>query len=401
MAMSLPLPPGTGAWPAVAMVVAAGIAASLQVGKTLIAAPMLQAGLGLDLGGIGWLAGIFALLGLVGGIPAGAFITRFGDRRILLLGLGAVAAGSGLGALAARYGMLMGSRFVEGLGFLMITVAGPAILNRISPPERRDIAFALWSCFMPAGMAIAMLAGPFFSSWRNVWWSGAAIAGLAGLAVLAVVPSGQRGGAVAARLLARDALSVLAAGGPRLLALCFALYSLMFFALFSFLPVLLMQHIGLSYAAAGWFSALATASNIIGNLAAGYLLSRGAGRALLIAGACLVMGIAAPCVFLQLLPDGATLLLCVLFSAVGGLIPATLLSSAPIMAPSARLAPIAVGLTMQGSSLGQVVGPVAVGGLIDAYGWGAAGLLVILAAIAAIAAALALGRVGRRMPSRR
>lgn len=254
---------------------------------------------------------------------------------------------------------------------------------------------------MPAGMAIAMLAGPFFSSWRNVWWSGAAIAGLAGLAVLAVVPSGQRGGAVAARLLARDALSVLAAGGPRLLALCFALYSLMFFALFSFLPVLLMQHMGLSYAAAGWFSALATASNIIGNLAAGYLLSRGAGRALLIAGACLVMGIAAPCVFLQLLPDGATLLVCVLFSAVGGLIPATLLSSAPIMAPSARLAPIAVGLTMQGSSLGQVVGPVAVGGLIDAYGWGAAGLLIILAAIAAIASALALGRVGRRMPSQR
>ncbi|MFC2252704.1 hypothetical protein ACETRX_23910 [Labrys portucalensis] len=53
MAPPLLLPRSTTAWPAVAAVVASGIAASLQVGKTLIAAPMLQADLGLGLGAIG------------------------------------------------------------------------------------------------------------------------------------------------------------------------------------------------------------------------------------------------------------------------------------------------------------------------------------------------------------
>lgn len=392
MATTVPLPRGTTAWPAMMVVVACGIVASLQVGKALIATPLLQADLGLTLGAIGWLAGIFAMLSLVGGIPVGAIVTGFGDRRVLLLGLGVIAAGSGLGALASHYGALIASRIVEGLGFLMITVAGPAVLNRISPAGRRDLAFAAWSCFMPAGMALAMLVGPLFSEWRALWWSGAIIACLAILAALLTVPGGQQPSTPPLQHLAKDVLAVVTAGGPPLLALCFALYSLMFFALFSFLPVLLMQHMGLSYGAAGMLSALASASNIIGNLAAGFRLSRGTSRAVLIAGASLVMGATAPCVFLQIFADGPTLLLCILFSAVGGIIPATLLSSAPVVAPAASLAPIAVGLAMQGSSLGQVAGPVAVGGLIDAYGWGSAGLLVIAAAVAAIAVALALGR---------
>lgn len=396
MVTTIPLPSTTTAWPAMVVVVACGIAASLQVGKALIATPMLQADLGLTLGAIGWLAGIFAMLSLVCGVPAGAIITGFGDRRVLLLGLGAIAAGSGLGALASHYGALVASRIVEGLGFLMVTVAGPAILNRICPVGRRDLAFAVWSCFMPAGMALAMLAGPLFSDWRAIWWSGAIIACLAIVAALLTVPGGQQSSAPPPQHLGRDVLAVVTAGGAPLLALCFALYSLMFFALFSFLPVLLMQHMGLSYGAAGMLSALASASNIIGNLAAGFLLSRGAGRAILIAGASLVMGITAPSVFLQIFPDGPTLLLCILFSAVGGIIPATLLSSAPVVVPATSLAPIVVGLAMQGSSLGQVAGSVAVGGLIDAYGWRSAGLLVIVAAIAAIVVALVLSRATTR-----
>ncbi|WP_448949840.1 MFS transporter [Labrys neptuniae] len=382
-------------WPAIVVVVGAGIAASIQVGKMLIAAPVLKTDLGLDLGAIGWLTGLFALLGLIGGIPAGTLIARFGDRLVLLLGLAAIVMGSGLGAVTSHYGVLLASRILEGLGYLMITVAGPAILNRISPAGQRDLAFGLWSCFMPAGMAIALLAGPFFDGWRSLWWTSAAISALAILVVCMLVPGGRLDDRPASTSLARDALAVASAGGPLLLALCFALYTLMFFALFSFLPVLLMQRMGMSYGTAGFFSAVATAANIIGNLAAGYLISHGARRALLIAAAGLIMGTAAPCVFLQVFPDAPTLLLCILFSAAGGLIPSTLLSSAPILAPKAGLAPIVVGLIMQGSGLGQVVGPIAVGGLIDAYGWASAGVLVIAAAALAIIVAWALARAYR------
>lgn len=377
-------------WATVMVVVGAGIVTALQVGKAAIATPQLQAELGLGLAAAGWLTGIFAVLGVVGGIPAGALVARIGDRAILVTGLAAAALGAALGALAPGYYLLLGSRLLEGLGFLLITVAGPAILGRLVPAAQRNLAFALWSCFMPAGMALAMSVGPQFGHWRGLWWASGALAAAAMAGALALIPSApDEAAAPPARLAA------LASRAPVLLALCFALYSLMFFALFSFLPVLLMEHMDIRHALAGQLAALAAGVNISGNLAAGYFLGRGASRFVLLALACIVMGLAALCIFLQPFGAAQTLAMCMLFSAVGGLIPATLISSAPLLARSPAQAPLVLGLLMQGSALGQIVGPVAVGGAIQAHGWQAAAWIVPGAALAAIGAAAAAGGVQR------
>lgn len=377
-------------WLAVSVVVASGIVAALQVGKAAIAMPLVQAEFGLDLGTLGWLASIFAVLGMVGGIPVGTLAIGLGARRVLLLGLLAVAVGAFLGAAAPRFPMLLASRVVEGLGFLLITIAGPAILQRATSPAQRDIAMALWSCFMPAGIALAMLAGLWLTDWRMIWQVTGALAAVAIVSTVLIVPRIDAGAPPSWAGLAGDAGAVLSTRGPLLLALNFALYALMFFALFSFLPVLLMQRMQVSLATAGVLSALASAVNIIGNLAAGMLLARGISRISLIVAASLVMGLSAIGIFLGLLPDLATYLLCLLFSMVGGIIPATLLASAPVLAPAATLTPVVVGLMMQGSNLGQVVGPVAIGGIIAALGWPAAAGLVGAAALFAMLVALGL-----------
>jgi predicted MFS family arabinose efflux permease len=306
---------------------------------------------------------------------------------MLVLGLGAIALGTVMGATAHGYTVLLASRVLEGFGFLLVTVAGPAILNRVATDGQRDLAFALWSCFMPAGMALAMLAGPLFSDWRALWWGNAALAGAAIVAGLAIVPAAPARVSVSWRSAASNGLRVLTSREPVLLAACFACYSLMFFALFSFLPVLLMEQMGITHGTAGLLSALATGANIIGNLGAGYLLARGARRAALLAGAYLIIGLAGIGIFLQAFGGTPTLALCILFSGVGGLIPATLISSAPLVAPSAALAPVVIGLVMQGSNLGQVIGPVTIGGAIASYGWkAAAGIVLVSGLIAAIAA---------------
>lgn len=383
-------------WLAVFAVVAGGIVAALQVGKAAIAMPLVQAEFALDLATLGWLASIFAVLGMIGGIPVGTLAIALGARSVLLLGLLAVAVGAFLGAAAPRFPMLLVSRVVEGLGFLLIVIAGPAILQRVASPARRDIVMALWSCFMPAGMALAMAAGPWLSDWRMIWQGAGALALVALALALLAVPRVPPGASSSLAALAGDAGAVLSARGPVLLALTFALYALMFFALFSFLPVLLMQRMQVTLVTAGMLSALASFANVAGNLAAGLLLVRGASRAGLIAGASLVMGLSAVGIFIGLLPDTATFLLCVLFSAVGGLVPATLLASSPIAAPAARLMPVVVGLMMQGSNLGQVVGPVAVGGVIQVLGWpSAAGLVGGAAALAILAAFGLRGVLGR------
>ncbi|KAG0738345.1 hypothetical protein G6F24_017638 [Rhizopus arrhizus] len=114
---------------------------------------------------------------------------------------------------------------------------------------------------------------------------------------------------------------------------------------------------------------MASAANIIGNLGAGMLLARGWRRSTLIACASVTMGVVALLIFRSVLPAMPTFLLCVLFSAVGGLIPATLLGTAPLVAPRPALTAASVGLVMQGSNLGQVIGPGTVGGVSDRYGW--------------------------------
>lgn len=241
---------------------------------------------------------------------------------------------------------------------------------------------------MPTGMALIMLAGTYFSNWRTLWWSNAGLAAIAIVAGIAAIPAAPARAAVPLRCLRSDALRVLTSNGSLMLSLCFALYNLMFFALFSFLPVLLVERMAVQHGAAGLLSALAIGSNIIGNLTAGYLLARGARRSALLTGAHLIMGLAGVGIFLQIFSDTLTFLLCVLFSGVGGLIPATLISSAPVLAPSPALAPVVIGLLMQGSNLGQVIGPVAVGGAIQSYGWTAAAGIVLVAAMLACMTAL-------------
>ena len=76
----------------------------------------------------------------------------------------------------------------------------------------------------------------------------------------------------------------------------------------TFLPIFLMQRIGLSLAAAGGISAAAVAANIIGNLAAGLLLSRGLRAGSLLAATSLIIGIFGIGIFLPMTPNGLLIL---------------------------------------------------------------------------------------------
>lgn len=380
--------PQSRCWLLVGVVVWSGVVTAIHAGKAAVATPLLQKDLGLDLAAAGWLTGIFAVLGLIGGIPAGSLVARIGDRSILLLGLALVAAGSAIGAGAPSPAALLASRVLEGLGFLFVTVAGPAILSRAIHSERRDTALALWSCFMPAGLALAMLVGPMFSEWRALWWGSAGLAAFTMAAGRLVVTAPPKRVSASWKRVISDSARVLVSKGPVLMAACFALYNLLFFALFSFLPALLMERLTIPHSTAGLLSALATGTNIVGNVAAGYLVAHGARRSMLLVSAFVVMGLSGPCIFLDVFGEMPSFLLCILFAGIAGLIPATLISSAPFLAPTPTLTPVVMGLLMQGSNLGQVVGPVAVGGAVEAYGWAAAaGIVLISALTAALAAA--------------
>jgi predicted MFS family arabinose efflux permease len=367
-------------WRAVWLVVAAGVATAFHLGKVAIAGPQLQAELGLSLGMLGGLGATFAVLGALGGVAAGSVVARAGDRRMLVLGLVATALGAAMAVPTHSFAVLLASRVVQGLGFVLITVAGPTVLGRLVRPADQNAALALWSCFMPAGIALAMLTGPWFGDWRSLWAAAAVAAGLIAGGVVWRVPVEPDRAEARSPVSVRGRVADVWRAGPLALAATFLLYSLMFFALFSFLPVLLQQRMQVAPWMLGLLGALAAAANIVGNLAAGALLGRVA-REALVAGAAVTMGACALGIFLPVLGPGAAFTLCVVFSAAGGLVPATLLSSVSRVTSTPVQAALVVGLLMQGSNLGQTLGPALVGSAVDRHGWPAAAAWVVAAAL--------------------
>ncbi|QJU39765.1 hypothetical protein [Serratia marcescens] len=191
----------------------------------------------------------------------------------------------------------------------------------------------------------------------------------------------------------RQALgAMLRARQPLLLALMFTAYNLQFFSVMTFLPIFLMQRIGLTLAAAGGISAAAVAVNILGNLAAGFLLSRGLRAGSLLAATSLVIGIFGIGIFLPMTPNGLLIPLCFLFCAIAGMLPATLLAATPAATPEPTLLPLSLGLVMQGNYLGQVIGPVALSAIVAAAGWAAPAWLVLAAAVSGAGLALIFRR---------
>lgn len=380
-------------WFAVGIVISAGIVAALQVGKVIVAVPLLRADLGLDLAAVGWVLSIFSVLGVIGGIPTGMAVRRFGDRRILVLGLLAIVISSAIGSFISSYIALLGTRVIEGFGFLLIVIAAPDLLRRIVATNDQDRAFAIWSCFMPIGIAMALFISPFLTSWRGLWLANSVLAAIVIVLVMRSITQGlviQEGWSW--RGLGHDTILTVKADGPMLLTTIFALYALLFFALFSFLPVLLEQRMNVSTVMASILTGIAIGASILGNLAAGALLEHGVVQWKIIAIASLIMGLTGLGIFLPLLPNFAVFGACIIFSGVGGLIPATVIASIPTLAPSVQLTPVSFGLVMQGNNLGQLIGPVAVGTLVGVMGWSMVAVFIALGGIAGMILAMALRR---------
>ncbi|CAI0980939.1 MFS transporter [Serratia entomophila] len=382
-------------WIAVANVLLAGISAALHVGKATIALPELQREFGRSLESLSWVISAFPFIGVFGGIAAGLLVRRWGDRRLLLLGLLIISVASFAGAALHDFAGLIATRFIEGIGFVIVVVASPAVLNRLVEPQQRNLVFGIWSTFMPAGIALSLFFGPHLGSWQQSWFAGGALTLLSAL-LLPLTTRNPAAFSSAVPLQLRRALTdLLRARQPLLLALIFTAYNLQFFAVMSFLPIFLMQRVGLSLAAAGSVSAVIVAANIIGNLSAGLLLSRGIPARSLLAATSLMMGLSGVGIFLSATPVALLIPLCILFCAISGMLPATLLAATPAATPEPSLVPLSLGLVMQGNYLGQVIGPLVLSAIVAYAGWTApAGLLLAAAALATTLALLL--KTGRR-----
>jgi MFS transporter, CP family, cyanate transporter len=300
--------------------------------------------------------------------------------------------------------MLLALRAVEGFGFLMVVLPAPGLMRRLVAPQRLSVMLGVWGTYMPLGAALGLLAGPVWIAafgWRH-WWAG--LAGLSAAMALwlwrgvvdvgAPAPTARADG-VMARL-----QRTLAARGPWLVALSFALYSSQWLSVIGFLPVIYTAA-GVGAAATGALTALAAAVNMLGNLGAGRLLQRGVQPPRLLAAGFVVMALAAAAAFAGGAGAGLSPSLryaaVLLFSTVGGMIPATLFALAMRVAPSEQTVSTTMGWMQQWSAFGQFAGPPLVAWLAGlAGGWQWTWLATGSASLLGLLLALQIARTPRR-----
>jgi MFS family permease len=372
-------PPERTPWAAVLILIGAGVAASFQVGKAPPVLTEMRREFGMTLVLAGWILGTFNVIGLALGAFTGAVADALGRRRLLILGLIIQAAASLAGGLSPWVWLLLLTRVLEGLGFLVVAVCGPALIVRIARARDLRLALSGWSCYVPAGMSAIMVIAPVITGpfgWRGLWAFNALALGGYALLVQAFIPRSTRTGVpvrgVLSRIL-RDLVRTATSLGPLLLALTFSTYTLQWLSVMGFLPTLLVEEYGLGAGLASILTALVVAANVPGNLAGGWLMGRGAGRRSLIVTASLLMGLSSLVIYAEGFPFGIRYAGCLFFAGVGGLLPAAVLSGAPVHAPTPDLVATTNGLLMQGSQLGQMAGPPALALLISrAGGWHAA-----------------------------
>jgi len=387
-------------------ILAAGVGAAMHIGKLPPSLPVLGQVLGVTLLEAGFLLSSMQMAGMLLGLMTGLAVQRVGLKRSMLLGLLVVALGSALGTLAQSAAWLLATRAMEGLGFLWVVLPAPALLRQSVGPQRLNRVMGLWGAYMPLGTSLGLLLGPYVMhlavpdmGWR-VWWG--VLAGWCALLALLVfwlVPADARPASLSAPN--QKILGLTLRSGPAwLLALSFAAYSGQWLAVVGFLPTIYALA-GVASALAGWLTALAAAANIVGNVAAGRLLEQGVRPLTLLRTAFVAMALGAVLAFTPQLDARLQYAAVLVFSALGGLIPATVFSLSVRLAPSPAAVSSTVGWIQQWSAIGQFTAPPLVAWLaVRAGGWQWTGAVCVACCVAGLLLAGAIHRALEHANSR-
>ncbi|WP_298091366.1 MFS transporter [uncultured Sphingomonas sp.] len=383
-------------WLAIIALWLLGVLAAAQLAKFSTIAPVLRARFALSLPATGLLISLLEVGGGVLGFVAGLALGRIGYRRSLVTGLATLAGCSLVEALATTPAPLFVARGVEGIGYLLVVIAAPTAIAAIAHDHDRPRALALWSSFVPVGVAVG---GAVTGMGTHLLDATGLLLLWAALLALAVIP--------ALRL-------PLGTAGPRGIALpapaawiatlAFGIYTLFLCALTMLLPTFLTDMRGASLATAGLVAAFASLAALPGSAIAIALMRRGAlsPRAMMriVVPALAVTALLAPLVFAEIGGWGAAALVAILAVGASGLVSPLVFARLPLLARAAsaddpRIA-TANGLLTQFGAGGALIGPPLGGLVVGLWGWPGLGIAIALLSLAMLATIALAERIAAR-----
>lgn len=390
---------GTRAW---TVVVATGILAAMHVWKLPSALEFIRADLGVSLVAAGALVGVVQLAGAFGGLAASVVAERIGAKYTLVAGMIFAGIASVVGGFAPNAGWLMTTRGIEGIGFILITVAAPALVRKLAPPRQVNAAMGWWGAFQGIALFLgvgisAVLLNATDISW-HIWWIMMGVATLAFVPVIVTKIPAEAPGAVDMKRITRLITTTVKTPLPWALGIMFATYTLQWGAILSFLPTIfgavdltssidIVIIVGLATAVVGGLNGVA-------NIVTGILLQRGHPPRRLIITGLATMAVTSTLVFAPdwtVVPGSViwALIAAAIFSFMGALVPTTVTRQAVDIAPPGGSAAAVIGLMTQLYNLANFLGPVILSAIASAAGtWQLSWTMTVTASVLGITAAL-------------
>lgn len=123
--------------------------------------PVLTAGTAISYAALGTLMGVFLLPGALFAIPGGWLGKRFGDKKVVLVGLGMMIAGGSLLMVSSAYVVMLAGRVISGTGAVLINVLVTKMVTDWFVGRRIVLAMGCLISSWPLGIAAAlMVLGP-------------------------------------------------------------------------------------------------------------------------------------------------------------------------------------------------------------------------------------------------
>jgi MFS family permease len=268
----------SGRWKILAVLTFARASMGFQFQSVAALAPFVTTELGLDNTQLGWLVGIYLLPGIVIALPGGLLGARYGDKRIVLIGLALMAGGGLWLAGAASPFEADAARILGGVGAVMLNVLLTKMVADWFEGKERILAMSILVNSWPIGIGAALFAlGPLGEAvgWRTAILAAAAFTA-GGFAAVLFFYRAPAGAVPAAR--AGMGIEVIDAREWRLLAIAsipWLVYNAAYQIVVSFLPSFLTES-GASIGRSGAMTAINTAIFIASVQAGGVLMKRSA-----------------------------------------------------------------------------------------------------------------------------
>ena len=173
-------------WVALAVLTAARVSMGFQFQSLASAAPILVRDLGLGFADVGFLVGLYMLPGILLAVPGGWLGERFGDRRVVVAGLGLMVLGGLLAGLAPSYAVLVAGRLLSGIGGVLLNVLMSKMVTDWFIEHELVLAMAIFANAFPIGVGLALMS--LGSLAETAGWAASleASAAMAGAALLLV-----------------------------------------------------------------------------------------------------------------------------------------------------------------------------------------------------------------------